>query len=297
VAGTTVFLPVVDNTRQYINALLILASEPKGKAPLFFDDFRRFTPKSARDWVAWAAASVGLAPPIPYQPIGGIKRVRQGYFSKDVPLAMNAVSTARTDHEAFLVLQNLLLTGEGMRLGGWIHSAVLPPHIMRREPSKGLYGLGFREDTQIPKRRRRSRWPPAPASQANFVGIDGVLEGLCPPYVTDMDGAVEQVLADKFGSHGPYGDKETFARAYRDQGVADAYLRLAAPHPKEAVEYTKEICRYLYETYGRFPAHTDAFHLPGLWAQFSHLELGYYERYSNPDHFRRQAERPQVWGG
>ncbi len=295
VPGTTLFLPVVDNTRQYINALLILASEPKGKAPLFIDDFSRFRPKNALDWMGWAAAAVGLAAPIPYHPIGGVKRIREGHFSKDVPLAMNAIHTARTDHESFLILQNLLLTGEGLRLGGWIHSAVLPPHILRRDPSKQHYGLGFREATEKTW-GRFTRWPPAPASQANFVGIDGVLEGLCPPYRTDMDAAVEQVLEEKYGPHGAYGDKETFARAYRDQATADTYLRLQQPHPPKAVEYTKEVCRYLYETYGRFPAHTDSFYLPGLWAQFSHLDLGYYERFANPNHFRRQAERPTIWG-
>ena len=42
--GTTQFLPVVDNTRQYINVLLILLSEPAGKAPLFIDDWQPFRP-------------------------------------------------------------------------------------------------------------------------------------------------------------------------------------------------------------------------------------------------------------
>jgi hypothetical protein len=293
--GTTLFLPVVDNTRQYINALLILASEPKGRAPLLIDDYRRFTPKTLLDWLGWAAMMIGIAPVIPYQPIGGIKRVREGYFSKDVPITMNAIGAARTDHEAFLLLQTILLTAEGMRLGGWIHSGILPPHIWKRDPAKGLYGLGFREDP--PKQWSRfQHWPPAPASQSNYVGIDGVLEGLCPPYVTDMDQAVDQVLEEKYGSKGAYGDKEMFAQAYKDQAVADAYLKAAAPFPPKAIEYAKEVCRYIYETYGRFPAHTDAFNLPGLWVQVSHLELEYYEKYANPNHFRRQAERPAIWG-
>ena len=102
-----------------------------------------------------------------------------------------------------------------------------------------------------------------PASQPNYVGIDGVLEGLCPPYVTDMDAAVDQVLEEKFGPGGTYADAEVFAQAYKDKATAETYMRNAGHHPPEAIEYTKEICRYLVETYGRFPAHTDAFHLPG----------------------------------
>ena len=59
-------------------------------------------------------------------------------------------------------------------------------------------------------------------------------------------------------------------------------MKNAGHPPAEAIEYTKEICRYLVDTYGRFPAHTDAFHLPGIWVQFSHLEIEYYEQYANP---------------
>jgi hypothetical protein len=295
VPGTTVFLPVVDNTRQYINVLLILLSEPRGRAPLFIDDYTAFHPRSAGDWAAWAAMHLGLIDKIPYHPIGGVRRVRGGFVSKDNPAPLGGIGTVRTDHEAFLLLQNLLLVGEGLRLGGWVHSAVLPPYVMQRDPGRGQYGLGFRaHDAKRPGRLRR--WPPVPAAQPNFVGIDGVLEGLCPPYVTDMDAAVDQVLADKYGPAGAYGDRGLFATAYRNHAIASSYLRQAAPHPPEAVDYAKEICRYLVETYGRFPAHTDAFHVPGIWAQFSHVELEYYERYAAPAHYRRQAEREDVWG-
>ena len=134
-----------------------------------------------------------------------------------------------------------------------------------------------------------------PASQPNFVGIDGVLEGLCPPYVTDMDAAVDQVIEEKFGNGGAYADPEVFGQSYRDRASAEAYLNQAPHHPPEAVEYTKEICRYLVETYGRFPAHTDAFYLPGTWVQFSHLEVEYYERFGHPGHARRAAEGKEIW--
>jgi hypothetical protein len=294
--GTTCFLPVVDNTRQYINAVLILLSEPRGKAPLFLDDWRPFRPGGAAEWIAWAAAKLGFVEPIPYQPIGGLKWVRNGFATPETPAPMGSIGTVRTDHEAFLLLQNLLLTGEALRLGGWVHSAPMPPHVMRRDEEQGLLGLGFREHSFKPASSRWRRWPPVPASQPNFVGIDGVLEGLCPPYVTDMAAAVDQVLEEKFGSGGVYADPEVFAQAYKDRASAETYLRLARRHPPEAIEYTKEICRYLVETYGRFPAHTDAFYLPGIWTQFSHLELEYYERFAAPGFARRAAEGKEIWG-
>jgi hypothetical protein len=294
VPGTTCFLPVVDNTRQYINAILILASEPKGVAPLFIDDYRPFRPRTALDWAAWAASHLRLAEKIPYHPIGGVRRVREGWFSKDVPAPLGFIGAARTDHEAFLALQTLLLTGEALGLGGWVHSSPLPPYVMQRDEAKGLLGLGFREHG--PKTSRLRRWPPTPASQPNYVGIDGVLQGLCPPYVGSMDEAVDAVLEEKYGNGGAYADAEVFATRYRNRADAEAYLRGQQPHPPEAIAYTKEICKYIVDTYGRFPAHTDAWNLPGIWAQFSHVELSYYERFATPDHFRRQRETAALWG-
>jgi hypothetical protein len=263
--GTTCFLPVVDNTRQYMNVLLILLSEPRGKAPLFIDDWSPFRPRRALEWAAWAASKIGLVDPIPYQPIGGLARARGGFVTQDTPAPVGSLGTVRTDHEAHFLLQNLMLTGEALRLGGWVHGAPMIPHVMRRDEQKNLLGLGFREHSAKEPPSRWRRWPPVPASQPNYVGIDGVLEGLCPPYVRDMDTAVDQLLEEKFGPGGTYADPEVFAQAYKNRGSAEAYLRLAQPHPREAVEYTKEICTYLYETYGRFPAHTDAFYLPGIW--------------------------------
>jgi len=293
--GTTCFLPIVDNTRQYINVLLILLSEPHGKAPLFVDDWSAFKPKSAMDWAAWAAAKVGLVDAIPYQPIGGIKRARGGFVTQDTPAPLGQIATARTDYEAHFLLQNLMLTGEALRLGGWVHGAPMIPHIWKRDPANGILGLGFREYSAKPSTSRWKRWPPVPASQLNYVGIDGVLEGLCPPYVTDMDAAVDQVLEEKFGPNGTYVNAKVFAQAYKDEALAATYMRNAGHPPAEGIEYTKEICRYLVETYGRFPAHTDAFYLPGIWVQFSHLETEYYERFANPRHARRQVEGKRIW--
>ena len=91
--GTTCFLPVVDNTRQYINVLLILLSEPHGKVPLFIDDWQPFRPSNAMEWAAWAASKVGLVDPIPYQPIGGLKRARGGFAS------LGRAGAAGLDHD------------------------------------------------------------------------------------------------------------------------------------------------------------------------------------------------------
>ena len=292
--GTTCFLPVVDNTRQYINVLLILLSETSGKAPLFIDDWRPFRPRGAVEYAAWLASKIGLVEPIPYQPIGGLKRVRGGFVSADVPAPLGSVGEVRTEHEAYFLMQNLMLMGEALRLGGWVHGAPMIPHVWKRDPGTGNLGLGFREYSAKPATSRLKRWPPVPASQPNYVGIDGVLEGLCPPYI-DMDAAVDQVLEEKFGEGGTYADAEVFAQVYKDKATAETYMQNAGHPSAEAIAYTKEICRYLVDTYGRFPAHTDPFHLPGIWVQCSHLEVEYYERFASERHVRRQAEGREIW--
>lgn len=290
--GTTLFYPVVDCTRQYINALLIILSEPDNQRPLFVDDWRSFHPKGFVETLAWLGGRLGLSPRIPYQPIGGLKWIRNGFVNKDNVGPLGFGNTLRTDHECFFYLQNLMLLCQAMGLGGWIHSAVFTPYIWQQDASKGWHGLGFR----LEKPRERSPMPPVPASQPNPVGIDGILEGLCPPYVKSMDDAVEQVLAEKFGEHGAYGDAASFARSYNDAKHADAYLKNARRFSPKAIEYTKEICNYIVDTYGRFPAHVDAFYTPGIWLQCSHLELEYYEKFYDMAQYGRQAEHDSRWG-
>ena len=63
----------------------------------------------------------------------------------------------------------------------------------------------------------------------------------------------------------------------------------------EAAEYytpkssnaCRDICNYIYDTHGRFPAHGDAIHVPGVWMQVHHVDIEYYDRY-----FRNGADRP-----
>lgn len=292
--GTTIFLPVVDCTRALINILLILLSEPDGERPVFVDDWQEFRPKSPEDLAAWLAVKLGFVDQeVPYQPIGGIARVRSGFLNPAINIPLGLAHTMRVDYEAFFLLQNLMLIGQGMGLGGWIHASVFPPYIFQRDPAKGWFGLGFR--FHRPEKTWPHRWPPVPSTQPNPVGIDGVLEGLCPPYVADMDEAVDRVLEEKYGAGGTYGDRATFARSYREPALADRFLSQASHYSDEAIAYTKEICRYLVDTYGRFPAHVDAFYLPGVWLQFSHLELEYYRKLYAPSFYARQEALDGAW--
>ena len=55
----------------------------------------------------------------------------------------------------------------------------------------------------------------------------------------------------------------------------------------------RDVCEYVIRTHRRFPAHTDAIHVPGIRLQTRHVERGYYERFfvNGPtDTQRRHAE-------
>lgn len=85
--------------------------------------------------------------------------------------------------------------------------------------------------------------------------------------------------------------------SYKKGTDGEAFLKMASKRPTDQViEYTKEIVNYIYDTYGRFPAAANAWHLPGVWLQFSHLEMEYYEKFFDESLYRRQAEREAMWG-
>ncbi len=289
--GTTLFLPMVDCTWQYINAILILLSEPDGRRPLVIDDFRKFHPRGAVEILAWAGSKLGLSAEIPYQPIGGLKWVRNGFVNKDNVAPLGFGRALRTDYECFFAMQNLMLVGQALGVGGWIHGSVFPPYLYQTDPSKDWYGLNFR----MVEAKKLSPMPPVPASQPNPVGIDGVLQALCPPYVKSMDEAIDRLLDAKYGDHGAYGDLSVFSLPYRNRSDAEEYARQGTHYSDKTIAYTREICAYIYDTYGRFPAHVDAFYTPGMWVQFSHLEMEYYDKFFDPRQYARQREHDALW--
>src|SRR5262249_17837049 len=132
--GSTIFLPLVDCTRQTINVLLILLSEPDGQRPLIIDDWMKFRPRKLIEWLAWVGSCLGLIPKITYEPVDGIERVRNKFLNSTFPVPLGLASTMRTDYEAYFLLQNLMLVAHAMGLGGWVHAAVSSPYLFQRDP-------------------------------------------------------------------------------------------------------------------------------------------------------------------
>lgn len=267
IPGTTILFPVVDLSKQYINGLMYLLTEPDGARPAIRDD---------RNWYRYA---------------GVARWVKQGYLNKAIPVTLDVLGSLRTQIEADLLLQTLFLTADAMGLGAWIHGAIAPPVILGSPKFVGEYGkmLGF--DYQQPSWRPRDLlgWHTLPLPQfrdlrANPIGLrhngKHLIKGMCvhEGYYDTMADAVDEVVAGKFGAHGIYRDSALFSRIYKGD-YGNTYLTEAADYDPRIIEAAKDICSYIHETHGRFPAHCDAIHVPGVWLQVHHVDIAYYERF------------------
>ncbi len=279
VDGSTVLFPVVDMTRQYINALMYLLTEPDGFRPLFVDD-RNF-----------------------YLPAGVGKWKRNGFLNKDIKIPLGVLGPMRTQIEADLLLQNLMLVIQAMGLGGWIHACVGPPYLLgnpyppARSDGKGL---GFRFDKPRFRLLDLLRWGTFLESpRAHPVGLDGLIEGMCPPYYDDMAKAVDAVIALKYGRNGIYQKRDYFTGPNGifkgDQG--GRYVKEVPHYDPRVIECVKDVCTYIHKTHGRFPAHVDAIYVPGVWLQVHHLDLTYYDTLFNGGYTDTQRRHQDLWHG
>jgi hypothetical protein len=270
VPGSTVLLPIVDMTRQYINALMYVFTEAEGSRPTLLDD-RNF-----------------------YQPAGVRRWVKSGFLNKELKISLGALGSMRTQIEAELLLQNLILCLQAMGLGGWIHAAIGPPYLLGHPSfAKETKGLAFRHE--VPQRGLLEilRWGSFRAAlRANPVGIDGVIEGMCPPYYKDMSAAIDAVIAEK---RQIYDDRAFFRSTFREKG--DDFVKEVPFYEPKVIECTKDVCNYIHKTHGRFPAHVDAMFVPGVWLQAHHLDLRYYDELYGSGYTETQARHQERWHG
>jgi len=262
--GTTILFPVVDLSHQYINGMMYLLTQPDGARPTIRDD-RNF-----------------------YRMAGVKKWMKKGFLNKDIPLPLGSIASMRTQIEADLLVQTLFLIADAMGLGAWIHGAISPPVMLGDPKFIKQYGpmLGFDFVTPKWKLRDSFRWgtwvPKLAKTRTNPVGLrhkgEILIKGSCPPYFETMSAAVDAVIAEKFGPQGIYKDEATFARIYKDD-FGKEYLREASDYSSDVIECCRDICEYIYKTHGRFPAHTDAIHVPGIWLQVHNVDIEYYDRF------------------
>jgi hypothetical protein len=219
--GATLFLPVVDVSLTLIGLISQLVDGDGGRfvrghggGMSIVDDRHGGRPAGTERWL-----SSGLIDPAKVLPLSILER-HACYFMFSEPAA---------------ICQNIFLATEALGLGGWMHCGFLSLRV--------LEALGFRLVTAG-----------APAGWPNPVGLDGVLEGYCPPYFPTMDAAVDAALA-RLSRVGPVVETS-------EAGVA----------------CTKAVCTYIHETFGRFPATVDTMHLMWLM-QAHHLDLDFDDRF------------------
>jgi hypothetical protein len=273
--GSTILVPVVDLSRQYINGLMFLLSQPDGHRPTFIDDWNFYRPAGVKRWI------------------------RSGFLNEDLKIPLGVAGTLRTQVEAELLIQNLLLTIQAMGLGGWVHAAFPAPALLGSPtPPEAGPGLGFRFHTPRRTIWRMIRKPitPLPASQPNPVGLDGLLEGFCPPYHPTMAQAVDDLIAWKYGPRGLYTDPSYLEPVFRP-GLANTFVKEVRHYSPEIIACVKDVCGYIYDTYDRFPAHVDAMYVPGIWVQAHHLDLEYYDKLFRHGYSETQRRHQELWHG
>jgi hypothetical protein len=262
--GTTILFPVVDLSRQYINAMMYLLTQPDGARPTIVDD-RNF-----------------------YQPAGVKKWIQKGFLNKGIKIPLGVLGMMRTQLEADLLLQNLMVTANAMGLGAWIHASMSPSVLLGDPKFTTRYGNMLDFDWATPKWKPMDvvRWqvplPTVANLRAHPVGLrhrgEHLIKCMCPPNFPTMADAVNTVIADKFGAAGIYSDEALFKRIYKGD-FGTRYLKEASSYADDVIACCIDICTNIFTTHGRFPAHCDAIHVPGVWLQSHHVEDAYYERF------------------
>ena len=273
--GTTVLLPIVDLTAQYINGMMFLLTQPDGYRPSFIDDWNFYRSAGVKKWV------------------------KNGFLNKDLPIPLGYMNTFRIHIEADLLVQNILLTIQAVGLGGWVHAAFIGPLLFGSKDYRVKYGpgLNFRfHDPNKPLHKLLKFLWPLPTWQPNPVGLDGVLQGYCPPYYKSMDDAIDALLAHKYGKDGLYTNPTYFEQVF-NPGMAEKFVKEVPHYSDEVVACTKAVCNYIFETYDRFPAHVDAMFVPGVWVQAHHVDLKYYEQFYQHGCSLTQKRHHELWHG
>ena len=208
------------------------------------------------------------------------KWIEKGYIRKDVEMSLFdlelRVLTTLNVEQAF-ISQNMNLALQALGIGGWTFTGLLPHYALGLDPK--YKGLGFRFNH--PEESLRSTKAPYP------VGLDGVFESLCPPYVKDMREAVDKFLevrGEFWKEDNPYPYKEP------ESILEDEY------HPSEVrIEIVKDFCTYIFENYGRFPAFLDPMFVR-LVFQAHHLDIDFYDKhYEEGSYTDLHKEHFKLW--
>ena len=167
---------------------------------------------------------------------------------------------------------------QSMGLGGWMFNGVDPFAILGASGDPAIPGLRFRYD-------KDERWP-----YPNPTGLEGVMEGYCPPHYPDMQAAVEAVCERKFGPGGPF-HSET-PGPWKDSRKVRA---AAQGHDERFRECVAHQAQYVYDTFGKFPGTVPSMFLI-MYLQAHHLDLDFYDKFYKPGaYLKTHATHMERW--
>jgi hypothetical protein len=153
---------------------------------------------------------------------------------------------------------------QAMGLGGWMLNGVDPFAMLGASGDPEVPGLGFRYDQE-------DRWP-----YPNPTGLEGVMEGYCPPHYTDMRAAVEAVCERKFGPGGPF--HPDTPGPWKDSPKVRSAAQVHDERFRDCVALQTQ---YVYDTFGKFPGTVPSMFLI-MYLQAHHIDLEFYDKFFKP---------------
>lgn len=244
--GSTYFIPVTEIATVYLNLLLVLLSDEYGYFIVDTDN---------------GNGACGL---------DRFRKSRGGHLHDDPAkrrtMTLRDLDNAISDtavQEQGIVAEHIFLMEQAMGLGGGIHSVGSGRHLLGIEPHL-VPGLGF-----------QFHMPSTGPRRPNPVGLAGIWEAPTPPLTGSMEKAVLHLIDSKFGPSGLYTSRDS--QPWNNPSIKPQIPR----HSEQGIAATIEFCEYIVQTYGRFPAHVDAFKSI-VACQAHHLDLDFYDKYYPP---------------
>jgi hypothetical protein len=167
---------------------------------------------------------------------------------------------------------------QAMGLGGGMFNGIDPFSMLGASGDPEVPGLGFRYDAD-------DRWP-----YPNPTGLDGVMEGFCPPHYPDMRAAVKAVCRRKFGAGGPF-HPDTPGPWKDSRKVRSA----AEVHDERFQQCVALQAQYVYDTFGKFPGTVPSIFVI-TYLQAHHLDLDFYDEFFQPGaYLNTHAHHDNLW--
>ncbi len=167
---------------------------------------------------------------------------------------------------------------QAMGLGGWILNGVDFLSVLGASGEPNVPGLGFRYDSD-------ARWP-----YDNPTGLEGLMEGYCPPHHADMRAAVEALCDRKFGPEGPF--HPDTPGPWKDSRRIRSAAQVHSPDFRACVALQAQ---YVYDTFGKFPGTVPSMFL-NTYLQAQHIDLEFYDKFYRPGaYLKTHADHMQRW--